>query len=47
MSGELQVLHQLPKVRGYDASVTQGLFEADVLEHVWDLDLRCHQVFGA
>ena len=29
------------------AHVSRGLFEADVLEHVWDLALlRCYQVFG-
>lgn len=36
------------KVAGVDASVGQGVFEANVLEHVWDLALlRCDQVLGA
>ena len=36
------VLPQIIKGKGVDASVSQGLLEADVLEHVWDLTLvRC------
>ena len=36
------------KVGAADARVDRGLFEANVLEHVWDLTLlRCDQVFGS
>lgn len=38
---------QSPKVAGIDVSVNQGLFEANALEHTWDLVLlRCCQVYG-
>ena len=42
------LLHELPEVRSPDGSISQGLFEATVLEHVWDLALvRYDQVLGA
>lgn len=38
---------KLPRVKGIDANVSRGLFEADVLECVWDQALlRGYQMFG-
>ena len=42
------LFYKSSKVGGIDASVSRGLFEANALEHVWDLaPLRYYQVFGA